>query len=538
MIAQNLAGYMFEHGEGTVQDKYQAFNWYKKSAEQGYASGQNNLALLYEKGEGTAQNFDLAFSWYKKSALQGEVIAQYNLALLYKNGKGTEQNWERTFYWLKKSAEKGEILAQYDLARAYYAGEGTESNMEQAFYWYKKCAEQNNMVAQLDLAAMYFNGEGTKQDFSMAFTWNKKSAEQGYAPAQNNLGYHYEHGKGVAMNKTQAFYWYKKGAEQNDSFSQYHLACLFANGEGTKKDEAQAAYWYKKSAEQGYEPAIDALKALTEKKEEYAVKEDTKTQQKKEKKSGGMNYKKAYETYLATSGYDLALKYINDGMQNDKEYADIPGEYHSLKSSILLQLDRFDESIKEADMSLNYDNTLCRSYYTKGTSYFFNDRHGDALSVFNEGLNYCGPDIETEWYFDILENRGRVNYMVNNYYDAVEDYTEIIKYNKKLSTNELSNIHLLRCFAFYELDQTLKARMDLNFALQLDPGNEDAKKALTLMNIADAAGLLNSLFNSGSGYGNSFQSDRQPVDWDKDGAPIYGPSIREGGFDPSGNRKN
>ncbi|MDR1056586.1 MAG: hypothetical protein LBL90_12375 [Prevotellaceae bacterium] len=43
-----------------------AFQWYKKAAEQGYASAQNSLANCYYYGEGVAKNIETALVWYKK----------------------------------------------------------------------------------------------------------------------------------------------------------------------------------------------------------------------------------------------------------------------------------------------------------------------------------------------------------------------------------------------------------------------------------------------------------------------------------------
>uniref|UniRef100_UPI002A0A34FA tetratricopeptide repeat protein n=1 Tax=Psychrobacter sp. HII-4 TaxID=1569264 RepID=UPI002A0A34FA len=45
--AQFQLGSMYENGEGVSQDKTKAADWYRKSAEQGFADGQNALAKLY-----------------------------------------------------------------------------------------------------------------------------------------------------------------------------------------------------------------------------------------------------------------------------------------------------------------------------------------------------------------------------------------------------------------------------------------------------------------------------------------------------------
>jgi TPR repeat protein len=49
---------------------------------------------MYEDGEGVGQSHEEAVKWYTKSAEQGYAMAQYNLALNYYNGKGVGQSHE------------------------------------------------------------------------------------------------------------------------------------------------------------------------------------------------------------------------------------------------------------------------------------------------------------------------------------------------------------------------------------------------------------------------------------------------------------
>ncbi|WP_415668886.1 tetratricopeptide repeat protein, partial [Vibrio rarus] len=46
------------------------------------------LAFMYNTGEGVLQDYKLAVKWYTKAAEQGVAEAQYNLALMYYNGQG------------------------------------------------------------------------------------------------------------------------------------------------------------------------------------------------------------------------------------------------------------------------------------------------------------------------------------------------------------------------------------------------------------------------------------------------------------------
>src|ERR1044071_9587596 len=101
-----------EDSVGINRVLYKSSYLYQKTAENGDAEAQFNLALLYEKGEETKKNLEKAFDWYQKAAENGYKLAQYNLALSYENGKTTEKNLEKAFYWYQKAAENDYELAQ------------------------------------------------------------------------------------------------------------------------------------------------------------------------------------------------------------------------------------------------------------------------------------------------------------------------------------------------------------------------------------------------------------------------------------------
>ena len=62
---------MYEHGQGVKQDYAQAFKWYSKAAQQGFASAQYNLGVIYEHGQGVKQDDALSAKWLKMAARQG-----------------------------------------------------------------------------------------------------------------------------------------------------------------------------------------------------------------------------------------------------------------------------------------------------------------------------------------------------------------------------------------------------------------------------------------------------------------------------------
>ena len=75
---------VYEKGEGVKQDYKEAFEWFRKAAEQGNTKAQFNLGLMYYKGQGVKQDYTEAAKWYRKAAAQGYAAAQSNLVNMYK----------------------------------------------------------------------------------------------------------------------------------------------------------------------------------------------------------------------------------------------------------------------------------------------------------------------------------------------------------------------------------------------------------------------------------------------------------------------
>jgi len=100
-----------------AKDYGQAMSWYRKAADQGNASAQNNIAWLYEGGKGVAQDSAQAMSWYRKAADQGFAPAQYNIGWLYENGKGVKKNYAQAISWYRKAADQGNANAAIALKK-------------------------------------------------------------------------------------------------------------------------------------------------------------------------------------------------------------------------------------------------------------------------------------------------------------------------------------------------------------------------------------------------------------------------------------
>lgn len=104
----------YAKGEEAYDVRYyaEAVKWYRKAAEQGHASAQNNLGYCYFCGEGVETDYAEAAKWFQKAAEQGNAAAQYNLGICYKHGFGVEEDNAEAEKWLKKSTEQGNAAVQ------------------------------------------------------------------------------------------------------------------------------------------------------------------------------------------------------------------------------------------------------------------------------------------------------------------------------------------------------------------------------------------------------------------------------------------
>jgi hypothetical protein len=88
-----------------------AVKWSTKAAVQGDAMAQNGLGWMYENGDGVIENHKIAVKWYTKAAEQGYAPAQANLGFMYENGLGVLKDYERAYMWLTIGANNGDDAA-------------------------------------------------------------------------------------------------------------------------------------------------------------------------------------------------------------------------------------------------------------------------------------------------------------------------------------------------------------------------------------------------------------------------------------------
>lgn len=199
------------------------------------AASQSLVGHAYAKGEGVPQDDGLAAAWYRKAADQGLASAQEDLGMAYRDGKGVQQDDVQAVTWFRKAAGQDYPPAKVSLGSMYALGRGVPQDFGQAMAWYRKAAAQGSAGAQYGLGLLYGNGRGVPQDFAQAAAWFRKAAEKGYAQAQISLGILYENGQGVSKDYAQATVWYRKAAEQGEAQAQSYLARAQREAEEARK---------------------------------------------------------------------------------------------------------------------------------------------------------------------------------------------------------------------------------------------------------------------------------------------------------------
>ena len=211
----NLANcYCF--GEGVSEDKYEAFELYKRAAEAGSVEGMKMTGLMYYKGEGTRKNTEEFFRWTNMAAEKGDTVAMTNLAYHYKENIG---NYGKAFDWYKQAADAGNTSAMNEIGWLYDNGQGVNADATKAFNWFLKAAQAEDFDGMANAGTCYLYGHGTDKNLREAERWLKKSAEGGNLDGMVGYGDCLQE-KG---NVRAAIDWYERAAKEGSQTAQERL---------------------------------------------------------------------------------------------------------------------------------------------------------------------------------------------------------------------------------------------------------------------------------------------------------------------------
>lgn len=160
---------------------------------------------------------------------------------------------------------------------------------------------------------MLKRGLGVPVDDKETVRWYKKAAKQNYVISQNNLGYMYKAGKGVDQDITRAFYWFNKAADIGYASAQKNVGDMYRTGQGTGRDFFKAEDYYLRAANQDHSIAMNSLGVLHQQEGPGWIPNHDEAYK---------WYKKATESNVAASDYNLFLMYLDKNVPESDNLSD------------------------------------------------------------------------------------------------------------------------------------------------------------------------------------------------------------------------
>lgn len=137
--AQLVYGITFE----MEKDYKNALIWFHKAGEQGNGEALYTIARFYMEGYGVKEDLGKAFEYYMKSAKQGYDLGMLWVGNFYLYGQpgAVDRDIYEARKWYEKSAELGNTHAMVHLAELYIEGIGVVKNITTAYSWFKKAKD-------------------------------------------------------------------------------------------------------------------------------------------------------------------------------------------------------------------------------------------------------------------------------------------------------------------------------------------------------------------------------------------------------------
>jgi len=169
-------------GVGVSRSDVNAADYFRRSAELGYAPAQVALGYFYDTGSVLARDPDQAAFWYKKAALQDDSLGEWLLGREIFLGTGIRDLNEASD-WLQKAARHDNPFAQFLLGQIRLE----RNDYAQAADWFAKAANQGLPQAQQQLGLLLKQGRGVNEDKFEAYVWLLLSFDAARTPVANDL---------------------------------------------------------------------------------------------------------------------------------------------------------------------------------------------------------------------------------------------------------------------------------------------------------------------------------------------------------------
>ncbi len=100
-VAQYGLSMMYSEGAVVSKDEGKAFKLCELSART-YPPAMNFLGMMYSEGKGVGKNEEKAFQWFKRAAENGSASGMNNLRVVYLYGVGTPKDEGKNEEWTHK----------------------------------------------------------------------------------------------------------------------------------------------------------------------------------------------------------------------------------------------------------------------------------------------------------------------------------------------------------------------------------------------------------------------------------------------------
>ena len=287
-------GIMLLRGDGVKKDEAQAFEWFTRSACQGFADAEFSLGQMYWYGKGVLKNTTLAVDWLNKAAAQGSISAEAMLGdILINNAPFTDV--PRGLQLLNNAVRGGSTYAMETLGRIYWQGIHVNVDLPKAQQLLEQAVEHNYIPAKKSLAGYYLKLEDKEKlpkviallqsaidhhsthpstdamtllgivfrnhlkDPIRALELFQLAAKHKDPYGLYELGYMYDKGEGVTKDPTMAFGYFQEAAMLGNSHAEFRMGLMFLHGSFGLEDWLSAEYWFQKAAEKGHKEASEKL---------------------------------------------------------------------------------------------------------------------------------------------------------------------------------------------------------------------------------------------------------------------------------------
>ncbi|HET6180873.1 MAG TPA: tetratricopeptide repeat protein [Candidatus Sulfotelmatobacter sp.] len=142
-------------GSSVTQSGVDAVEYFRRSADLGYAPAQVALGYFYETGTFAPKEPAQALSLYKKAALQDDPLAQWLAGRMVYASMVSPRDLNEAVALLQTSADHGNPFGQYLLGKIKLV----RQEYSQSVQWLRKAAEQGLPQAQQQLAIRLRDGQ-------------------------------------------------------------------------------------------------------------------------------------------------------------------------------------------------------------------------------------------------------------------------------------------------------------------------------------------------------------------------------------------